>query len=326
MNKLTSIKQIVSQELFELDNIIKESLTSNVSLINDIISHILLSSGKRVRPLLVILSTKAANPDQYNSQTACTMAAAIEFIHTATLLHDDVVDESKLRRGNNTANCLWGNKEAILVGDFLYSKSFELMAKISNPKIFEIISNTTTKIAEGEVIQLENKFNESTTEANYLKIIEYKTAKLFAACSHIGAILQNASKNETKALEQYGHHLGMAFQLIDDALDYTSNANELGKNIGDDLADGKPTLPLISALEKSNEQDKEFIKNSIKSGKLENLDKIQKIIEKTEAIEYTKYITNQHVIKAKESLNHIANSTYKKALIDLIDFVADRKN
>lgn len=330
--KLIDIKQPVQENLLQLDRVIRDNLPSNVSLINDIALHILNTSGKRLRPLLVLLSATACN---YNNEAKILMAAAIEFIHTATLLHDDVVDASTLRRGKSTANDIWGNKESILVGDYLYSKAFALMSKIKDLEIFDLMAKTTSKIAEGEVMQLESKNDSKVSEAFYMEIITNKTARLFKASAEAGAILamQDTKTQDTEthnssmreALATYGLHFGTAFQLIDDVLDYISLSPKFGKNIGDDLAEGKMTLPLIQALKTCDTKDKVIIENAIKTGNIKDLDKIQDIIFSTKAIEYTVKIAQEEINKAKAAINILPDSIYKNSLLQLADFIVIRK-
>jgi len=240
------IKTLTLDDSKATDQLILNELNSDVALINQIGHYIVGSGGKRLRPMLLLLAAKALN---YDGKQHLTLAAVIEFIHTATLLHDDVVDESDLRRGKDSANAVWGNAASVLVGDFLYSKAFEMMVRADNMRVMEILSKTTTAIAEGEVLQLLNCNNPTTTEASYLEVISRKTAILFSAATRLSALLVDASSETEAQMAAYGMHLGNAFQLIDDALDYKANAEELGKNLGDDLAEGKPTLPLIHAIE-----------------------------------------------------------------------------
>lgn len=319
---LPDIQTLMHQDIKATDNLILKSLSSDVVLINQIGHYIINSGGKRLRPLLVLLSAKACN---YQGQDHLTMAAVIEFIHTSTLLHDDVVDESDTRRGNKTANEVWGNAASVLVGDFLYSRSFEMMVEPGILKIMQVMSQATNIIAEGEVLQLLNCRDASTTTERYMEVIHRKTAKLFEAATHMGPILANKPELETTFIN-YGKHLGTAFQLIDDALDYTASEEKLGKNIGDDLAEGKPTLPLIFALENGSPAEQEIIRRAIMSEGVKLLKEVTKIIKHSGAIEYTQKIAQQQAILAKESITSLVDSEYKTALFALADLSANRSH
>jgi len=319
---LPDIQTLMHQDIKATDNLILKSLSSDVVLINQIGHYIINSGGKRLRPLLVLLSAKACN---YQGQDHLTMAAVIEFIHTSTLLHDDVVDESDTRRGNKTANEVWGNAASVLVGDFLYSRSFEMMVEPGILKIMQVMSQATNIIAEGEVLQLLNCRDASTTTERYMEVIHRKTAKLFEAATHMGPILANKPELETTFIN-YGKHLGTAFQLIDDVLDYTANEEKLGKNIGDDLAEGKPTLPLIFALENGSPAEQEIIRRAIMSEGVKLLKEVTKIIKHSGAIEYTQKIAQQQAILAKESITNLVDSEYKTALFALADLSANRSH
>lgn len=319
---LSDIQTLMHQDIKATDNLILKSLSSDVVLINQIGHYIINSGGKRLRPLLVLLSAKACN---YQGQDHLTMAAVIEFIHTSTLLHDDVVDESDTRRGNKTANEVWGNAASVLVGDFLYSRSFEMMVEPGILKIMQVMSQATNIIAEGEVLQLLNCRDASTTTERYMEVIHRKTAKLFEAATHMGPILANKPELETTFIN-YGKHLGTAFQLIDDVLDYTASEEKLGKNIGDDLAEGKPTLPLIFALENGSPAEQEIIRRAIMSEGVKLLKEVTKIIKHSGAIEYTQKIAQQQAILAKESITNLVDSEYKTALFALADLSANRSH
>lgn len=319
---LSDIQTLMHQDIKATDNLILKSLSSDVVLINQIGHYIINSCGKRLRPLLVLLSAKACN---YQGQDHLTMAAVIEFIHTSTLLHDDVVDESDTRRGNKTANEVWGNAASVLVGDFLYSRSFEMMVEPGILKIMQVMSQATNIIAEGEVLQLLNCRDASTTTERYMEVIHRKTAKLFEAATHMGPILANKPELETTFIN-YGKHLGTAFQLIDDVLDYTASEEKLGKNIGDDLAEGKPTLPLIFALENGSPAEQEIIRRAIMSEGVKLLKEVTKIIKHSGAIEYTQKIAQQQAILAKESITNLVDSEYKTALFALADLSANRSH
>lgn len=303
-----------------VDTLILDRLKSDVVLINQIGHYIINSGGKRLRPMLVLLSAKACG---YRGDQHIDLAAVIEFIHTATLLHDDVVDSSDMRRNQETANAIWGNEASVLVGDFLYSRAFEMMVDVNIMRVMEIISHATNRIAEGEVLQLLNCNDPDTTEEKYIEVIERKTATLFEAGTRLGAVLA-----QTDALEQaasaFGQHLGIAFQLVDDALDYSSSNATLGKNIGDDLAEGKPTLPLIQAMKTADPAQRQAIRIAIENGGRENIDNILRTIESTNAMQYTAELARQEAEKAKQALNALPPSPYKDALQYLADYSVSR--
>ncbi|MDO6784592.1 polyprenyl synthetase family protein [Neptunomonas phycophila] len=307
---------------FEMVNdFIINHLGSNVPLVEKIGHYIVESGGKRLRPLLVLL---AANACQYKGDHHISLAAVIEFIHTATLLHDDVVDNSELRRGKDTANAKWGNAPSVLVGDFLYSRAFQIMVDIGSLPIMGVISNATTVIAEGEVLQLLNSRNPDTTEEAYMQVILGKTAMLFEAATEVGALLADASDKERVAMRDYGRHIGIAFQLIDDVMDYKSTAEEMGKNVGDDLAEGKPTLPLIQAMKVASEPDKKLIRKAIREGGLEDLEPIMNIVSRSGAITYTEEMAQQQADLAIKALEPLSNTSFKQTLIKLANIAANR--
>ena len=281
------------------------------------------SGGKRIRPLLVLLAANAAN---YQGKDHISLAAIIEFIHTATLLHDDVVDNSDLRRGKDTANAKWGNAPSVLVGDFLYSRAFQIMVEIGSMDIMAVISNATNVIAEGEVLQLLNTKNPDTTEDAYMQVILGKTAMLFEAATEAGAILASSSSEEREGLRLYGRHLGTAFQLIDDVMDYLSTAEEMGKNVGDDLAEGKATLPLIHAMREGNEEQRLLIRQAIRKGGLDDLQPIMDIVKETGAIEYTQQKAQQEADLAIEALASLPETSFKETLIHLANIAVKRKS
>lgn len=315
------IRRLVENETAAVDRLILKELSSDVVLINQIGHYIVNSGGKRLRPMLLLLAAKALD---FPGDQKITLAAVIEFIHTATLLHDDVVDESTLRRGRNTVNALWGNSASVLVGDYLYSRSFELMVSVQNFRVMEILSRTTTAIAEGEVLQLLNCNNPATTEEKYLEVISRKTAILFSAAAQLSAVLAAAPQALESALRDYGLHLGIAFQLIDDALDYRADPDELGKNLGDDLADGKPTLPLIFAIEHGSEEQRAVLRNAIESGDRDVFRQVFEIVENTNAIAYTNKRAKEEVDKAVAALAPLPSSEYKDALVKLAGFAVER--
>lgn len=315
------IKKLTSVEALAVDQLIINELSSDVILINQVGHYIVGNGGKRLRPMLLLLAAKALDGVSDNH---LILAAVIEFIHTATLLHDDVVDESNLRRGKDSANAVWGNAASVLVGDYLYSSAFEMMVRTNNMRVMEILSKTTTAIAEGEVLQLLNCNNPETTEAKYLEVIARKTAILFSAATRLSAVISNSSKEIEEGLAQYGQHLGIAFQLIDDALDYKATKEELGKNLGDDLAEGKPTLPLIYAIQNSNESDAQLIIDAIKNGNRDAFAEIYSIVQQTKAIDYTEQRAEEEAEKAINALSVLQDSEYKTALIQLANFSVQR--
>jgi len=318
---IEDIRRLVRAEAQAVDRLILERLRSEVALINELGHYIINSGGKRLRPLLVLLAARACG---YQGQHHIELAAVIEFIHTATLLHDDVVDASDLRRGNQTANAIWGNEAAVLVGDFLYSRSFEMMVSVGSMRVMEILSHTTNIIAEGEVLQLLNCHDPDTTEDRYRDVIRYKTAKLFEASAQLGAVLGRQPVIVEQALARYGMHLGTAFQLIDDALDYGSSGGDIGKNIGDDLAEGKPTLPLIHALRNGTPEQVAVIRAAIEHGGLEQIDTVLQAIESTQAIAYTAQSAQDEADLAIEALAELPAGPYKEALYGLAEFSVNR--
>ena len=301
---------------------IVEQLKSDVALVNSVSHYIISSGGKRLRPLLLLLSARACG---YKGDQHITAAAIIEFIHTATLLHDDVVDESDLRRGQHTANSVFGNQASVLVGDFLYSRSFQLMVDIGQMRIMDILADATNTIAEGEVLQLMNCRNPETTEEQCIEVIYRKTAKLFEAGVAIGALLADQTRAVEDAFIEYGKQLGTAFQLVDDALDYDSSCDQLGKNIGDDLAEGKPTLPLIHALHRSSASDQILIRDAIEKGGRDQIDTIIEAVKSCGAIAYTMQRARQASDLAIAALSRIPDSVYKDSLIDLARFAVERR-
>jgi octaprenyl-diphosphate synthase len=315
------LRALVSEDFNAVNHLIIDKIQSDVGLIKDLSQHIVESGGKRLRPLLVLLSSHACG---YKGTDHIALAAMIEFFHTATLLHDDVVDESTLRRGKETANSIWGSKASVLVGDFLFTQSVQLMVQVGNSAILDLIADTSHQISCGEVKQLANRHNPALEFDDYFDVIRSKTALLFAAAACIGPIINNEESTIKDSLYAYGLHLGNAFQLIDDALDYCSDAKTIGKNIGDDLADGKATLPLIHALKHGTDTQKEQIKKSLKQGSLDYLPEILVALEETGAIAYTKEVAAQQVDLALTSLVVLPQSEYKTALIDLAHFALNR--
>lgn len=316
-----SIKQLTTTESKAVDRLIIDELSSDVVLINQMSHYIVGSGGKRLRPMLLLLAAKALGGA---SDKHLLLAAIIEFIHTATLLHDDVVDDSDLRRGKESANAVWGNAASILVGDYLYSSAFEMMVRTGNMRVMEILSKTTTAIAEGEVLQLLNCNNPETTEEKYLEVIARKTAILFSAATKLAAVIAGSSAEIEQGLALYGQHLGIAFQLIDDALDYKASADELGKNLGDDLAEGKPTLPLIYAIQNGTESEAKIIIDAVKNGDRDAFNEVYAIVKSTKAIDYTEQRADEEAQKAISALGVLPDSEYKQALILLAKFSVQR--
>ncbi|HEY6644468.1 octaprenyl diphosphate synthase [Povalibacter sp.] len=316
-----SVKQLVTDDLQAVDRVIRNRLASDVVLVNQVAEYIVGSGGKRLRPLVVLVAARACgSKDQRHTEAA----AIVEFIHTATLLHDDVVDNSSLRRGHDTANAVWGNEASVLVGDYVYSRSFEMMVALGSMRIMDVMARATNRIAEGEVLQLMNAHDPETTEERYFEVIYRKTAQLFEAGAQIAAILTDSSPAVEDAMTRYGKHLGTAFQLVDDALDYRADRDALGKNLGDDLAEGKPTLPLIYALKNGTDAERAMIRNSIEKGLVENLPQITAAIESTGGLAYTARLARQEASLAIEALAVLPDSAYKQALRELADFSVDR--
>lgn len=319
---IQAVRALVQDDLNATDRIILNRLQSDVVLVNQIGHYIIHSGGKRLRPLLHILAAKALGVNHSHHHT---LAAVIEFIHTATLLHDDVVDASDMRRGRQTANAAFGNEAAVLVGDFLYSRAFQMMVDVGEMRVMGVLSNATNVIAEGEVMQLMNCNDPDTTEARYFDVITCKTAKLFEAGTQLAAIISASDVRVEHAMMEYGMQLGIAFQLVDDALDYSGDASELGKNVGDDLAEGKPTLPLIHAMQVGNAAQQSLIRAAIEHGGSENLHAIQRALRDTQAIEYTLKKAEAAVAKAKECLDNLRPSPYREALLTVADYAVSRR-
>jgi octaprenyl-diphosphate synthase len=318
-----AIKALARDDMQAVDREIRERLTSDVALISELGSYLITSGGKRLRPLLVVLGARALG---YQGGAHVTLAAIIEFIHTATLLHDDVVDASELRRGRSTANTVWGNEASVLVGDFLYSRSFEMMVEVGSMRVMEILARTTNTIARGEVLQLLNCHDPDTTEERYIDVIHSKTAKLFQASTQLAAVLTGRDAAIEAAMADYGMHLGTAFQLIDDALDYGRNNPELGKNVGDDLAEGKPTLPLIHCLRHGDAAQRALIRDAIEHGGRERIDAVIDAIESTGSIAYTARRAEDEAGLALAALGVLPESPHKQALRDLTHFSVHRNH
>ena len=318
---IEDIYSLVSEDMDQLNSCIQERLYSDVVLINQIGTYIVNSGGKRLRPVIHLLAAQACG---YKASHHINLAAIVEFIHTATLLHDDVVDASELRRGKETANALFGNEASVLVGDFLYSRAFQMMVEIGSMRVMEILADATNTIAEGEVLQLLNCNDPDTTEARYLEVIHNKTAKLFESAAQLGAVLTGQPAEIEAALAKYGMHLGCAFQLIDDVLDYTASSEDMGKNIGDDLAEGKPTLPLIHAMREGTPEQVKLIRSAIENGGLDDIDQVMDAVSSTGAIEYTADAAKKEAKQAIDALSVLPGSDYKQALQFLAEFSINR--
>jgi len=318
---LQDIQALVSDDMGAVDSLVRERLQSDVALVNQLGHYIVNSGGKRLRPLLVLLSARASG---YNGTHHINLAAVIEFIHTATLLHDDVVDASDLRRGHETANSIWGNEASVLVGDFLYSRAFQMMVEVGSLEVMDIMADTTNTIAEGEVQQLLNCHDPNITEEQYLNVIRAKTAKLFEAGTQLGPVLAGGGAAKQEAMARYGMRLGTAFQLIDDILDYEASAEVTGKNIGDDLAEGKPTLPLIYAMRMGQPSQAKGVREAIREGGRGNIEQVVEAIESTGAVKYATRFARAEADRALEALSGLPDSAYKGALQGLAEFSVDR--
>ncbi len=320
-NHFASIQELVAPDMEMVKKVLADSLNSEVSLIREVSSHLIDSGGKRMRPMLTILAARAFG---YNGDACFKVAAIVEFIHTATLLHDDVVDSSTMRRGSETANQKWGNEISVLVGDYVYSKTFALITEVDIPGVMKVLSGTTSVMAEGEVKQLMNRGNYEIDESVYMDIITAKTAKLFEVAAIVGALSAGADEEYQKCLASFGLNLGLAFQLVDDVLDYCGDDSVIGKNIGDDLAEGKPTLPLIYAMQKGSVEQSAVIKNAIKQGGVEHLNSVLDAVNKTGALDYVKSVAWNYTKKAQDAIKSLPDSEYKLALHNLASVAVDR--
>ena len=323
MQNFDKIRALLKSDLEKTDKVLIARLSSSVVIINQISGYIIGAGGKRLRPLLLLLCAKATG---YQGTHHHLMAVVIELIHTATLLHDDIVDESNTRRGQDTANQVWGNALSVLVGDFLYSRAFEMMVETNSIRIMQILSKTTNNIAEGEVLQLLNCKNASLSEAQYYQVVEQKTACLFQAAAQIGAILSDASEAQQSALKDYGLHLGNAFQIIDDMLDYKSDTKTIGKEVGNDLAEGKTTLPIIYALQNTSGKQHALLIDAIENADNANFEKVTEVLSAVNAFDYASKKAQESANLAKQSLQAIADSDFKDALILLCDLSIQRKS
>ncbi len=320
---IESIQTLARQEMAQVDDLIRARLSSDVMLINQISEHIIAAGGKRLRPLLAVLAAKAMG---YSGTQHTALAAIIEFIHTATLLHDDVVDESDLRRGRKTANALWGNAPSVLVGDFLYSRAFQLMIELDSMPIQRRLADTTNQIAEGEVLQLLHVHNPDTDEATYLNVIERKTAVLFSAATGLAAHIAGAPETLQEQMNLYGLHLGLAFQIADDVLDYTGDAEALGKNLGDDLQEGKATLPVIHAMSHADDALKQRLRSIIEQGDGSAMPEVLAAIERAGSLPYSIAKAQHYAQQAKAALSTVPHSEWKQALLDLADYSVARNH
>jgi octaprenyl-diphosphate synthase len=322
MTTLDHLTAAVQSDLDATLQLIEDSIVSNIALAKDIAQYLLAGGGKRIRPILVLLSAKACG---YTGKQHLELAAIVELLHTATLLHDDVIDESGLRRGRPTANAEWGNEACVLVGDLLYARAFQLIAALDHPRIIKTIAHATSLIVEGEVLQLMHCHDATTTEQTYLDIIQRKTGKLFEVASVAGPLLNQSPEPQVQALQVYGKSLGMAFQLLDDALDYTGNPEKIGKNLGDDLQEGKPTLPLIYCLKHGNDAQKTLISSAIKHPEQADICAIQKALQDTKAITYTQQKAQAQIDQAIKALDILKDSPEKQHLISLAMFCLERE-
>ncbi|GLU37674.1 polyprenyl synthetase family protein [Pseudomonas sp. NBRC 100443] len=313
--------RVVADDFTAVDGIIRRQLSSRVPLVEKIGDYIISAGGKRLRPLLVLLSGKALG---YSGDDLRLLAATIEFLHTSTLLHDDVVDASGLRRGRATANAQWGNAPSVLVGDFLYARSFEMMVELGSMPVMRIISQATRVIAEGEVLQLTKVRDASTTEETYMEVIRGKTAMLFEASTHSAAAIAGATAEQAEALRQFGDALGIAFQLVDDLLDYRGDASTLGKNVGDDLAEGKPTLPLIATMRDGPPEQAQLVRKAIQQGGSQDLEGIRAAVEAAGALDYTAKLAREYATRAIDCLKALPDNEYRAALIELSEFAVAR--
>lgn len=318
---LMPIQSLVNADFTKVDSLINQCLHSEIPLISQLAKHLIQSGGKRLRPLIALLSAGVFN---YQGEDHLALAATLELIHTATLLHDDVIDASKLRRGKKTAHTLWGNSASILVGDFLYSRAFQLMVKVNNLRVLQSLADATNTLSQSEILQLINCHNPDLDESNYLKIVAGKTAILFSVAAQQPAILAKRSEAEISAMSNYGLQLGIAFQLIDDTLDYTGSATRIGKAKGDDLSEGKTTLPLIYALQHADKNQAQLIQEAISQGKRKYLKNIIRIIRSTGAIDYTYQRAKEHAAEAITHLEIIPESIYRQALASLAEFATSR--
>jgi octaprenyl-diphosphate synthase len=320
---LEQLYALIGPDMKSVDFVIRQRLHSDVALVSQIAEYIVGSGGKRMRPTLVLLAAGAMG---YEGKNHHELAAVVEFIHTATLLHDDVVDESSLRRGRDTANSMFGNAASVLVGDFLYSRAFQMMVEVDDMRVMRVLSDATNVIAEGEVLQLMNCHDADVDETRYLQVIRYKTAKLFEAAAQLGAILGQATPTVEGALSSYGMHLGTAFQLVDDVLDYSGVEGDTGKHLGDDLAEGKPTLPLIYVMQNGTPKQVTCVRNAIEHGGRDDFSAVLDAIRSSGALEHARKQATKEAEAAREAIECLGDSNYKEALIQLTFFAVERNH
>ncbi len=320
-DSIETVRALIEEDMRAVDVIIRSRLWSDVVLIRQVAEYIIAGGGKRLRPAVLLLVARALS---YSGTVHHELAAVVEFIHTATLLHDDVVDESALRRGRNTSNTEFGNAASVLVGDFLYSRAFQMMVSVDDIRVLKVLADATNVIAEGEVLQLLNVHNSDVTVDAYLEVVRRKTAKLFEASGRLGAIIARSDRRSEEAFAAYGVHLGTAFQLIDDVLDYSGDERETGKNVGDDLSEGKPTLPLIYAMQRCSPADAELVRNAIKRGGREDLPAVLAAVRACGALEYTREQARIAASRACDAIDSIRDSNYRQALLDLTTFAVER--
>jgi octaprenyl-diphosphate synthase len=318
-----AVSALIAADMREVDGVIQRRLTSDVVMINQIAHYIISAGGKRIRPMLVLLFAGALG---FEGRERFELAATVEFIHTATLLHDDVVDESSLRRGRQTANALFGNAASVLVGDFVYSRAFQMMVAVNNLRVLDVLADATNVIAEGEVLQLMNMHDPDLSVDDYLRVIRFKTAKLFEASARLGAVLAGATEAVEESCAAYGRALGTAFQLVDDLLDYEGTTAQLGKNVGDDLREGKPTLPLLLAMERGTAPDRDLIRHAIEHGEVTRLPEIVEIVRRTGAIDATRLAARGEADKASYALGILPESAFREALLELVGRSVDRSS
>lgn len=320
---LETLYSLIEPDMAAVDAVIRRQLHSDVVLIRQVAEYIIQSGGKRMRPALLLLAAGAVG---FTGKEKHELAAVVEFIHTATLLHDDVVDESDLRRGRETANAAFGNAASVLVGDFLYTRAFQMMVAVDDMRVMQILANATNIIAEGEVLQLMNCHDADVDESRYLQVIRYKTAKLFEAASQLGALLGKVDSATEQALAAYGMHLGTAFQLIDDVLDYSGQEVSTGKHLGDDLAEGKPTLPLIYVMQHGTPEEAACVRQAIENGGREDFTAVLAAIQRSGALQHARACAENEANLAREAISALGDSIYKKALIELSVLAVERSN
>jgi octaprenyl-diphosphate synthase len=313
----------VADEMQQVDALVRQRLGSDVPLVRQVAEYIVMGGGKRLRPALLLLSAGAAG---YRGRTHLELATVIEFIHTATLLHDDVVDESRLRRGRETANAAFGNAASVLVGDFVYSRAFQMMVSVDNMRVMQVLADATNTIAEGEVLQLMNCHDPDVDEQRYLEVIRRKTAKLFEAAARLGGVLAGVPPELEEGLASYGRHVGTAFQLVDDVLDYSGDAGAIGKSLGDDLAEGKPTLPLIHAMRTGTPPQSELVRSAIVDGGRDRFPGVLEAIRASGALDYARTVAEREAERARQSIERLPRSKYKNSLLELSTFSVTRRS